>query len=215
MRPKWAKAKLLARIGRRCEQSSGPEDPAWEWYIICWATSAYYSIFACDSFFRLKFVFISRLLALLLIIIINIGLAVYNLYGIWILEHKGATTLQKLGGGGNSGEARIRSAKRLRFEGGAQIEGKPQKKRWRGQGRGSVSPSLGFFFGISNFKSLHLVYGGKGNLFQKWGSIKIGGSWPLDPPLVAILLEQAVECRCIILWVDVAQTAQWFGFDCR
>ena len=26
-----------------------------------------------------------------------------NLYGIWILEHKGATTLQKLGG--NSGEA--------------------------------------------------------------------------------------------------------------
>ena len=37
------------------------------------------------------------------------------------------------------------------------------------------------------------MYGGKGKLVQKWGSIKIGGSWPLDPPLVALLLEQAVD----------------------
>ena len=53
----------------------------------------------------------------------------------WILEHKGASTLQKLGG--NSGEAPIRGAKRLRFEGGAQIEGEARKKTGEGSGEGA------------------------------------------------------------------------------
>ena len=62
-----------------------------------------------------------------------------NLYGIWIPEHKGATTLQKLGGG-NSGEARIKGTKRLRFEGGAQIEDEAREKAGRGPGRGLSDP---------------------------------------------------------------------------
>ena len=108
-----------ARIGRRREQSSSPEDPAWDWYLHYMLSNACLLFDFCLHFvFRLQFVFINRLLALLLIII-NIGLALTHSYGIWILEHKGATPLQKLGGG-NSCEAQIM---RLRFEGGAQIEG--------------------------------------------------------------------------------------------
>ena len=44
-------------------------------------------------------------------------------------------TLQKLGG--NSVEARIRGAKRLKFEGGAQIEGKAREKAGKGSGEGA------------------------------------------------------------------------------
>ena len=40
-------------------------------------------------------------------------------------------------GGGNSGEARIRGAKRLRFEGGAQIKGKAREKAGEGSGEGA------------------------------------------------------------------------------
>ena len=47
---------------------------------------------------------------------------------------QGRNHASKVGGeGGNSGEARIRGAKRLRFEGGAQIEGEAREKAGRGQ----------------------------------------------------------------------------------
>ena len=39
--------------------------------------------------------------------------------------------------GVNSGEARIRGAKRLRFEGGAQIEGEAREKAGEGTGKGA------------------------------------------------------------------------------
>ena len=54
------------------------------------------------------------------------------------IEHKGATTLQKLGG--NSGEARIRGVKRLRFEGEAQIESEAREKAGEGSGEGLSEP---------------------------------------------------------------------------
>ena len=43
----------------------------------------------------------------------------------------------KLGGGGNSGEAQLRGAKRLKFEGGAKIEGKAREKAGKGSGEGA------------------------------------------------------------------------------
>ena len=47
---------------------------------------------------------------------------------------QGRNHASKVGGeAGNSGEARIRGAKRLRFEGGAQIEGEAREKAGRGQ----------------------------------------------------------------------------------
>ena len=120
-----------ADIGRRCEQSSGPEDPAWEWYII----------FVKQRLRTIQFSLAIRFSPAIRLYKQTSGVIVnnnkywlsLNLYGIWILEHKGATTLQKLGEGGNSGEARIRGAKRLRFEGGAQIEGEAREKAGRGQ----------------------------------------------------------------------------------
>ena len=131
--------KSWARIGRRREQWSGPEDPAWEWYTICWATPAYYSIFCLRFVFRLQFVLYESTSGV--IVNNNKYWISLNLYGIWILEHKGAATLQKLGG--NSGEARIKGAKRLKFEGGAQIEDEAREKAGGGvRGGGSVSPSL-------------------------------------------------------------------------
>ena len=96
----------------------------------------------------------------------------FNLYGIWIREHKGATTLQKLGG--NSGEVRIRGVKRLRFEGGAQIEGEARKSEGEVRGGGSVRNFWNFELKIVTSGGWWI--GGKGNLVQKWESIKIGGS---------------------------------------
>ena len=69
---------------------------------------------------------------------------------------------------------------------------KPEKERRRGQGRGSVRPSPENFwnFELQIFKS---DVWWKGKYCPKMGSTKIRGSWPLDPSLVAPLLEQAVD----------------------
>ena len=50
---------------------------------------------------------------------------------------QGRSHASKVGGGGNSGEAQIRGAKRLRFEGGAQIEGEAREKAGEGSGEGA------------------------------------------------------------------------------
>ena len=42
--------------------------------------------------------------------------------------------------GGNSGEARVRGSKRLRFEGGDQIEGEAWEKAEEGSGEGLSEP---------------------------------------------------------------------------
>ena len=101
-----------------------------------------------------------------------------NLYGIWILEHKGATTLQKLGG--NSGEAWISGAKHLRFEGGAKSEGEAQEKAGEGsrEGLSEPLPRNCLEFRTSNRYIWCMV---EREILSKKGSIKIGGSWPLDP----------------------------------
>ena len=123
---KWAKAKSWARIGRSANNRpvSGSSMG-----MVHYMLSNAYSIFACDLFFRLQFVFINRLLALF--VNNNEYWLSFNLHGIWILEHKGATTFQKFGEC-NSGEAWIWGAKRRRFEGGTQIEGKSREKAGRG-----------------------------------------------------------------------------------
>ena len=64
----------------------------------------------------------------------------FNLYTP-VITSRGAATLQKLGGS-ESGEARNKGAKRLRFEGEARIEGEARDRAGGGVwGGGSVSPS--------------------------------------------------------------------------
>ena len=48
--------------------------------------------------------------------------------------------------GGDSGEPRIRGAKRLRFEGGARIKGEAQKTAGEGSREGALSPSPEIFW---------------------------------------------------------------------
>ena len=72
---------------------------------------------------------------------------------------KGANTLRKLGGS-ESGEARIKGAKRPKFESKARIKG---EARERAGGGGSVSPSPENFLNFE-LKSFNLVYSWKVNL---------------------------------------------------
>ena len=81
---------------------------------------------------------------------------------------QGRNHASKVGGGGNSGEARIRGAKRLRFEGGTQIKGVAREKAGRGQGRGLSEPFPRNFleFRTSNRYIWCMV---EGNLVQERG----------------------------------------------
>ena len=130
---------------------------------------------------RLQFVFINRLLALLLIII-NIGLALtYMAY--MDSRARGRNKLQVGGLGGI--QAKPESG--VRFEVGAQIEVEAREKAEEGSGRGSVSPFLGIF------SNRYIWCMWKGKSCPKLGVNKNWGSWPLEPTLVALLLEQAID----------------------
>ena len=87
------------RIGRRRVQSSGPEDPVWIWHIIIYVEQRLLTIrFSPAIRFSLAIRFYKPTSGV--IVNDNKYWLSPNSYGIWILEHKGATTLQVAGGGG-------------------------------------------------------------------------------------------------------------------
>ena len=77
-------------------------------------------------------------------VIVNNNKYRLNLYDIWILEHKGATTFQKLGAIRAKPESGARSAWDSRAE--PESKTKPEKERVSCLGRGLMSPSKEIFW---------------------------------------------------------------------